>query len=187
MLGDVGERGQLQGDISQYLVLIDGSPNWVRGMIDSGKEAAMKVHCYTTLDNSTEIILSYIQQQFTVEPEGLYEKLVAVSPDVSAQVKVAMAVLADTRSRELPPDTEHKMYHFTRLLLIGDVYKPSSILPGPVHLVKAVDSFQSGEDYGLSELCKGPVTVDKVSGNHETCVAEFQDQIAKHINNHLKA
>ena len=44
---------------------------------------------------------------------------------------------------------------------------------------------QNGDDYGLSEVCTGRVTVDQVEGDHETCVSEHQQDIATHISSQL--
>lgn len=42
-------------------------------------------------------------------------------------------------------------------------------------------TFQIGEDYGLSDLCKGAVTVNSVPGTHESCVVDSAQLIAQHI------
>ena len=38
-----------------------------------------------------------------------------------------------------------------------------------------------GEDYGLSKVCSGQIVVDNVPGDHETCVSEYQKDIASLI------
>ena len=42
-----------------------------------------------------------------------------------------------------------------------------------------------GEDYGLSKVCSGEIVVDTVSGDHETCVSDFQEDIASLISSRV--
>ena len=76
--------------LMEYLVLVDGSPNWVNGQIEDYKEANIKSKRSETLDKPTETVLGFIRRAFGSEPEGLYEKLSVLSPDVEAQVKVKL-------------------------------------------------------------------------------------------------
>lgn len=39
-------------------------------------------------------------------------------------------------------DTEYKMLSFTKLMLIAEQYSPKQPYDGPVHLIKAIKSFQ---------------------------------------------
>ena len=70
----------------EYLVLIDGSPNWVRGQIEGGKELALRRS--GKLDKPTEAVLGFVRRMLGCEPDGLYEKIIDLSPDVEAQAKV---------------------------------------------------------------------------------------------------
>lgn len=84
---------QLQSDdlsLLEYLVLIDGSPNWVEGQIEEYKED--KIKRAGSLDKSTEAVLAFIRRGYRMEPDGLYEKLKLLSPDLDAQVKVIHAL-----------------------------------------------------------------------------------------------
>eukprot|EP00116_Pleurobrachia_bachei_P004969 sb/3465231/ len=163
------------------LCLIDGSPNWVRGQIEGGKEEVLKMN-RAQLQYSTESVLSYVRRNFGDQAaEGMYEKITHLNSDTTAQTKLALSFLKETRPRMDIAEHEAKCEAYVRLILMADGYKPSSLLSAPVHLLRAKDSFQDGEDYGLSELCSGKVHVDSVDGDHETCVSEHQLQIAKFI------
>ena len=74
----------------EYLVFVDGSPNWVQGQIEEYKEVAMKSNRSGSLDKPTEAVLAFIRRGYNLEPEGLYEKLLVLSPDVEAQTKVCV-------------------------------------------------------------------------------------------------
>ena len=45
-------------------------------------------------------------------------------------------------AKMVPADCAWKMTNFTKLLLMSDSYLPEMVMPGPVHLVKALDSYQ---------------------------------------------
>jgi len=174
------QKGELTLSDVEYLGLVDGSPNWVHGRIEMGKDAEMKRA--GVVDKPTGTILGFIREMFGSEPEGLYEKMTPHSPDIDKLVKIAMDnLVSGPMAKMVPSDCTWKMTNFTKLLLMSDSYLPEMVMPGPVHLVKAQDSYQIGDDYGLSDLCKGAVTVNSVPGTHESCVVDSAELIAQHI------
>lgn len=75
------------GQSAEYVVLIDGAPNWVAGQIERYKEEVVSKRS-GALDKPTEAILGFVRRTFGSEPEGLYEKIAHHSPDLDAQIKV---------------------------------------------------------------------------------------------------
>ncbi|NEU32875.1 hypothetical protein GN156_19445, partial [bacterium LRH843] len=60
---------------------------------------------------------------------------------------------------------------FFQKLVAADSYQPSGKYNGHVTLIKAQDNFVNlGEDYGLSPICKRPVQIHSLKGNHRQIV-----------------
>lgn len=72
---------------------------------------------------------------------------------------------------------------FYRKLVAGDTYRPSRRLRAPVTLFTARDNYVTlGEDYGLGEVCAGPLRTRQLAGTHRSILAgEAARAIADHL------
>lgn len=73
---------------------------------------------------------------------------------------------------------------FYKKLVMSEAYKPSKKFAGSVLFVRAKDNFLNlGEDYGLKEVCSGPVKIHPLPGNHrEVIIGESVVKIASLMN-----
>lgn len=61
---------------------------------------------------------------------------------------------------------------FYRKLVIADTYRPAGRLRAPVTLFTARDNYVTlGEDYGLREVCAGPLRTQQLAGTHRSILA----------------
>lgn len=70
---------------------------------------------------------------------------------------------------------------FYKKLVAADAYQPENKYSGPVTLVRAEDNYVTlGNDYGLTPVCKKPVDVHALKGNHrEILKGESVDKIVE--------
>lgn len=72
---------------------------------------------------------------------------------------------------------------FYRKLVVGDSYRPSGKLSAPVTLFTASDNYvKLSDDYGLGEVCSGPLATRRLPGTHRSILA---GTAAKDIADHL--
>jgi fatty acid synthase len=168
------------------VVLLDGSPEYIskhtgavrakRSPSDTGMAAALTqfISIFKEDDRS---------QMSDVDTSLQLEKDLSKSGSEKSMLDVVVDVLKDTVPYE-PSDVAAAAKSFFYKLAAGDSYKPKAAFAGDVHLVRAQDNFLSlDEDYGLKTVCKKPVKVFSVKGNHREILSieESVKEIARVI------
>ncbi|XP_049809979.1 fatty acid synthase isoform X1 [Schistocerca nitens] len=143
------------------LFLLDGSPSYVAA--HTGNYRARK-----SLDRKGEECdaLTYFVQLFAdVDFQKTRQELMAL-PTWEARLQRSTEFLAGNvryPAEQLAKAAE-SFYH---KLMAADKYQPSAQYAGSVTLVRAKDNYVSlGDDYGLSKVCKKPVKIHSLKGNH---------------------
>lgn len=174
----------LQEGCATRLVLVDGSPAYLsthtrRG---AGKRAARS----SATDEADA--LAYFAQQFAevdaAKVAGELERLAGWE----ARVERTVALLAG--------DTPHARdtlaaaaAAFYRKLVAADTYRPARRLRAPVALFTARDNYVTlGEDYGLREVCEGPLVTRQLPATHRSILTgEPAAAIAEHLSELLSS
>lgn len=170
---------QLQAAGSEArVVLVDGSPAYVATHTTRGK--AKRAERSPAADEADA--LAYFAQLFTdVDAARLSAELQRLG-DWGARVGRCVALLADA-APFAPAALATAAASFYRKLVAGDTYRPRGRLAAPVALFTARDNYVTlGEDYGLRDLCAGPLLTRQLPGTHRTILAgEAARTIAAHV------
>ncbi|KAM4715440.1 fatty acid synthase isoform 2-T2 [Anableps anableps] len=177
---------QTQDHCVENLFLFDGSHSYVaaytqsyRAKLTPGKES----------EAETEAMCAFIQQFIGIEYNKLLETLLPLS-DLKARVKVAVDLITSSHkniSRDMLDFAASTFYH---KLKAADGYVPATKYHGNITLLRAKTSSEYeqnlGEDYKLSEVCDGKVSVYVIEGDHRTLLeAEGVESISSIIQNSL--
>ncbi|KAM4525814.1 fatty acid synthase [Fundulus diaphanus] len=175
---------QTQNHCVENLFLFDGSHSYVaaytqsyRAKLTPGKES----------EAETEAMCAFIQQFTGIEYNKLLENLLPLS-DLKARVKVAVDLITSSHtniSRDLLHFAASTFYH---KLKAADGYVPATKYHGNIALLRAKTSSEYeqnlGEDYKLSEVCDGKVSVYVIEGDHRSLLeAEGVESISSIIQN----
>ncbi|CAH2039961.1 unnamed protein product, partial [Iphiclides podalirius] len=159
------------------LVLVDGSPAYVATHTARGK--AKRLARSPATDEADA--LAYFAQLFKdLDQAKLYEELEALG---SWEERVQRCVALLQEAPYPPAALADAAASFYRKLVAGDTYKPAGRLAAPVTLFTARDNYVTlGEDYGLAEVCAGPLHTRQLAGNHRSILAgEAARAIADHL------
>lgn len=160
------------------VVLVDGSPAYVATHTTRGK--AKRAERTPAADEADA--LAYFAQLFQeVDAVRLSAELERLD-GWEARVQRCVTLLAD--AAPFPPAAlATAAASFYRKLVAGDTYRPAGRLDAPVALFTARDNYVTlGEDYGLRDLCAGPLLTRQLPGTHRTILAgEAARTIAAHV------
>lgn len=169
---------QLQAaGLAARLVLVDGSPAYVATHTTRGK--AKRAERSAAADEADA--LAYFAQLFADADAARLAAELERLKDWDARVRRCVALLADA---PFPPEAlAAAAASFYRKLVAGDTYRPAGRLAAPVTLFTARDNYVTlGEDYGLRELCAGPLLTRQLPGTHRTILTgEAARTIADHV------
>ncbi|XP_049874376.1 fatty acid synthase [Pectinophora gossypiella] len=160
------------------VVLVDGSPAYVATHTTRGK--AKRAKRSPAADEADA--LAYFAQLFkdvdAVKMSAELERLPGWEQRVSRCVELVSSA-APHEAGALAAAAES----FYRKLVAGDTYRPASKLQAPVSLFTARDNYVTlGEDYGLREVCAGPLSTQQLAGTHRSILAgESARTIAEHV------
>ncbi|KAK9502678.1 hypothetical protein O3M35_011399 [Rhynocoris fuscipes] len=165
------------------LFLLDGSPKYVGSMTESYKERARSKN--ETADEADSF--TFFTSLFA-GPEHfkmIREELKAL-PNLESRLKMCAEKLKSITSFS-EEELSNAALSFHKRLVAADCYQPNGIFKGQITLVKAEDNFTKGEkDYGLSKLCKQPVLMHSLKGDHRKFIhGESGAQLAKIISSSL--
>ncbi|KAK5608585.1 hypothetical protein CRENBAI_023538 [Crenichthys baileyi] len=159
---------QTQNHCVDYLFLFDGSHSYVaaytqsyRAKLTPGKES----------EAETEAMCAFIQQFTGIEYNKLLETLLPLS-DLKARVQVAVDLITSSHQNISRDSLHFAASTFYHKLKAADGYVPATKYHGNVTLLRAKTSSEYeqnlGEDYKLSEVCDGNVSVHVIEGDHRS-------------------
>ncbi|XP_013881248.1 fatty acid synthase [Austrofundulus limnaeus] len=159
---------QAQQQPVESLFLFDGSHSYVaaytksyRAKLTPGKEC----------EAETEALCAFIQQFTDLDYKKVLELLLPLS-DLNARVKVAVDLISSTHKHINPDSLSFAASSFYYKLKAADGYVPANKYHGSVTLLRAKTSSEYeqnlGDDYKLSEVCDGNVSVHVVEGDHRS-------------------
>ncbi|XP_063931279.1 fatty acid synthase [Zophobas morio] len=150
------------------LLLIDGSPSYVA--THTGKARNTKSLQGNTAAEQSEALVYFAMQFKEIDQQKIVSELMALK---TWEDRVSRATQIVAGSAPYPNDQlAAAAASFYYKLVAADKYKPNSYFKGPVTLIRAIDNYvQMGDDYGLSEVCKGKVKVQPLEGNHRSILA----------------
>jgi len=160
------------------LNLLDGSPSVVKNITHNETRGSM--------DNAeNNAMCSFLLMFIPIDPKQISEEF-NLLPNLDSKVKRTVEELFSKGGFDNKEDIDGAVRAYWARLWMGDKYKLNGkISLNHVRLFQATESnFDSaGNDYGLGEICKMPVEVIKVYGNHRTILeGEGAKQIADLIN-----
>lgn len=92
-------------------------------------------------------------------------------PSWEARVQRTTALLGDSTAHA-PAALAAAAESFYRKLVVADAYRPAARLAAPVVLFSARDNYVTlGDDYGLRDVCAGPLETHQLPGNHRSILA----------------
>ncbi|RZC35992.1 fatty acid synthase [Asbolus verrucosus] len=165
------------------LLLIDGSHSYVA--THTGKARNTRSIQGNTAAEQSEALVYFAMQFKDIDQPKIVSELMALKT-WEERVSRATQIIAD--SAPYPGDQlAAAAASFYYKLVAADKYKPNSHFKGPVTLIRAIDNYvQMGDDYGLSEVCKGKVKIQPLEGNHRSILAGSTVQkIANILHNDL--
>ncbi|KAI4472209.1 fatty acid synthase [Holotrichia oblita] len=147
------------------LLLLDGSPAYVA--THTGKAKSQKIVRGDTVAEQSEALLFFILQFKDVDQQKVVGELTSMKTLDERLARTAQILDGVT---PFPADElSSAAASFYYKLDAADKYKPSAQFKGKVTLVRAIDNYvQMGDDYGLSTVCKGKVSVLPLEGNHRS-------------------
>jgi fatty acid synthase len=147
------------------LLLIDGSPSYVA--THTGKARNTKSLQGNTAAEQSEALVYFALQFKDIDQQKTVAELVALK---TWEERLARATQIVSDSAPYPKEQlAAAAASFYYKLVAADKYKPNSHFKGPVTLIRAIDNYvQLGDDYGLSEVCKGNIKVQPLEGNHRS-------------------
>ncbi|XP_044270431.1 fatty acid synthase [Tribolium madens] len=147
------------------LLFIDGSPTYVA--THTGKARNTKSLQGNTAAEQSEALVYFALQFKDIDQPKTVAELMALK---TWEERVARATQLVSGAAPYPKDQlAAAAASFYYKLVAADKYKPNTPFKGPVTLIRAIDNYvQMGDDYGLSEVCKGKLKVQALEGNHRT-------------------
>lgn len=161
------------------LTLLDGSPDFVKlHSVEIGKHASNEEK--DIIVDAFRKALAFFVRQFNTKISFIqaYEILKEVPSDDEATEKMVELVNNPQLKAE---DLKAAGILFHLKLQAAYFYKPSNSYSGDLVLVRSRDSFVPlKNDYGLAKMCKKPVQIVELAGNHRTILMdESASEIAK--------
>lgn len=146
------------------LVLLDGSHSYVASHTGNYKSR------HVDQSQAEADALTYFIMLFKDVDYQKTQKEIQSAKSWDAKVQKATEVL-----KGVTPYSETELagaaQSFYQKLVAADSYQPSGKYSGDITLIKAQDNFVNlGEDYGLSPICKRPVQIHSLKGNHRQIV-----------------
>ncbi|KPJ07407.1 Fatty acid synthase [Papilio machaon] len=169
-----------QAGCETRLVLVDGSPAYVATHTTRGK--AKRAARSAATDEADA--LTYFTQLFVeIDANKVFSELEALG-GWEARVQHVTALLRGV-TPHAPAALAAAAHSFYRKLVAGDTYRPARRLRAPVTLFTARDNYVTlGEDYGLAEVCAGPLNTLQLAGTHRSILT---GEAARAIADHLSA
>ncbi|CAH1399526.1 unnamed protein product [Nezara viridula] len=160
------------------LVLIDGSPSFVRNHINNYKETK-------GLDKDFDAFrLSYIAMLFSNQDFAQVQKEMLVLDTWNSRLKRCAEIMSNFSEEEIQEGASS----FGKKLNAAYVYEPRFKFNGEIILLKAAESFVDlGEDYDLKKHCNQKVKVKIVPGDHQkVLVGNSAKLIANTVNKYAE-
>ncbi|XP_077979410.1 fatty acid synthase-like [Glandiceps talaboti] len=180
------EQQGIHNDVVNQLILLDGSHSYVAVHTQQYKA---KMIAGDDNEKETEAMCAFVQQFTNINYKVLKEELLRCASFQSRLNLVATKV----RTTHPTLDSNSLIFSaeaFYRRLVAADEYRPASQYNSDVVLIKAKTGSLSGDtlgdDLGLSQVCKGKLTVHNTQGDHESFIlGSNSSQVATIINNVL--
>ncbi|XP_061378336.1 fatty acid synthase [Danaus plexippus] len=167
-----------QAGCETRLILVDGSPAYVATHTTRGKK---KRATRTSHTDEADALAYFVQLFNDVDAAKLSSELERLGSWEERLQRVTSLV---TGSAGMDADSlAAAASSFYRKLVVGDSYRPSGKLSAPVTLFTASDNYvKLSDDYGLGEVCSGPLATRRLPGTHRSILA---GTAAKDIADHL--
>ncbi|CAH0584002.1 unnamed protein product [Chrysodeixis includens] len=165
------------------LVLVDGSPAYVATHTTRGKQKRATRSAQTDEADALAYFIQLFKDVDAVKVSAELERL----PSWEARVGRTTALVGAAAGPHGADALAAAAASFYRKLVVADTYKPAGRLRAPVTLFTARDNYVTlGEDYGLREVCDGPLATQQLAGTHRTILAgEAAASIAAHLSSLL--
>lgn len=172
-----------QAGCETQLVLVDGSPAFVATHTTRGKK---KRAARTPQADEADALAYFVQLFKEVDPVKVASELERL-PSWEERVARTTVLVGDAAGSHDADTLAAAAGSFYRKLVVADTYKPAGNLSAPVTLFTARDNYVTlGEDYGLREVCAGPLTTRQLAGTHRTILAgDAATAIAAHLSDLL--
>ncbi|XP_049706557.2 fatty acid synthase [Helicoverpa armigera] len=168
-----------QAGCETRLVLVDGSPAYVATHTTRGKQKRTTRSAETDEADALAYFVQLFKDVDAAKVSAELERLPSWEARLARTTQLVGAAAGPHDADALAAAAGS----FYRKLVIADTYKPAGRLRAPVTLFTARDNYVTlGEDYGLREVCAGPLHTQQLAGTHRTILAgDAAAAIAAHL------